>query len=98
MYTYPNGLQCDVSAIRAKSFEALVPLLSSILVICGLVVIWEVAFNYTSPLTAFLIAGALTCAYCVAVGVATYFLWVIWCKPVQLLDILSDLNDGDSYR
>lgn len=93
MYTYPNGIHCDVSAIRAKSFEAMVPLLSSILLICGLVVIWGAVFNYTSPLNAFLIAGALTCAYCVAVVGVTYFLWVIWCKPVKFHKSIKPSND-----
>lgn len=84
MYKYPNGLQCDASMMRIQSFEALVPPLFTGLLIVGLIAIFTSAFEYTSPLNAIALAGVVSCAYCVVVGLIACVVFKFWCKPIDL--------------
>lgn len=84
MYTYPNGLRCAASEMRVKSYEILVPLLSSVILIVGLLMIWIAVFQHESGLNTFALAVTISFAYTCAVGAAGYCVFVLWCKPINM--------------
>lgn len=83
MYTYPNGMTCNVSPRRAKAFEMIVPPHAVLSILAGFIGSGYLFFDATDPLKSFVIIATSGLIWTFASVAATIATFIVWCRPID---------------